>query len=153
NWVSWHLDTSWVGALAPVDTFRADPAVPSDWYRVQSTDYSASGFDRGHITPNADRDNENRIPINQETYLMSNMVPQAPDNNQGPWANLETALRNMLTQNGEDNEMYIVAGPAGVGGTNDSGVVNTIANGHVTVPAYTWKVALVLPKGENDLSR
>src|SRR5262245_26227149 len=35
NWVSWHLDQSWSGTLARVDTFRADPAVPPDWYRVQ----------------------------------------------------------------------------------------------------------------------
>jgi DNA/RNA endonuclease G (NUC1) len=153
NWVSWHLDTSWFGSLARFDTFRADPAVPPDWYRVQGTDYFTTGFDRGHMTPNADRDNENRIPINQETYLMSNMVPQAPDNNQGPWADLENDLRSLLTGGGADNEIYIVSGPLGVGGTGSNGPANTIANGHVTVPAYTWKVALVLPRGDNDLSR
>ena len=38
------------------------------------------------MTPNADRDKETSIPINQATFLMSNMVAQAPDNNQGPWA-------------------------------------------------------------------
>src|SRR4030095_6795721 len=32
-------------------------------------------------------------------------------------------------------------------------VTTTLANGHVSVPAYTWKVALVLPKGDNDISR
>ncbi|MDQ3906899.1 MAG: Ig-like domain-containing protein, partial [Acidobacteriota bacterium] len=148
NWVSWHLSSEWYGTLTRVDTFRADPAVPADWYRVQGTDYSFSGFDRGHMTPNADRDNQNRLPINQETYLMSNMVPQAPDNNQGPWANLEGYLRT-LTDAG--NEIYIVSGPLGVGGTgSNGGVTTTIANGHVTVPAYTWKVALVLPKQDGD---
>jgi DNA/RNA endonuclease G (NUC1) len=148
NWVSWHLDSSWYGSLARVDTFRADPAVPSNWYRVQATDFFLSGFDRGHMTPNADRDNQNRIPINQETYLMSNMVPQAPDNNQGPWANLENYLRS-LTDAG--NELYIISGPAGVGGTgSNGGVTTTIADGHVTVPASTWKVVLVLPKQDGD---
>lgn len=153
NWVSWHLDTSWFGNLTRVDTFRADPRVPPDWYRVQATDYFTSGFDRGHMTPNADRDNENRIPINQETYLMSNMVPQAPDNNQGPWAEFENYLRSILTDNG-GQEIYIVSGPYGVGGSgSNGGTTNTIANGHVTVPSYTWKVALVLPKGDDDISR
>ena len=153
NWVSWHLDTSWFGSLARIDTFRPDPAVTPDWYRVQATDYFTTGFDRGHMTPNADRDNENRIPINQETYLMSNMVPQAPDNNQGPWANLENDLRSILTTGGE-NEIYIVSGPLGVGGSgSNGGTTTTIAGGHVTVPAYTWKVALVLPKGDDDVSR
>jgi endonuclease G len=149
NWVSWHLETEWTGSLSRTDTFRADPAVPADWYRVQSTDYFASGFDRGHMTPNADRDNPASIPLNQETFLMSNMVPQAPNNNQGPWADLESFLRTLLT----DNEIYVVSGPAGAGGSGDNGPATTIANGHVTVPAYTWKVALVIPRGENDISR
>lgn len=148
NWVSWHLTSEWYGSLARVDTFRADPAVPPDWYRVEGTDFSLSGFDRGHMCPNADRDNQNRVPINQETYLMSNMVPQAPDNNQGPWANLEAYLRT-LTDAG--SELYIVSGPAGQGGTgSNGGVTNTLANGHVIVPAYTWKVVLVLDKQDGD---
>ena len=149
NWVSWHLDSSWYGTLARVDTFRPDPAVDPTWYRVQAFDYSLSGFDRGHMTPNADRDNQNRIPINQETYLMSNMVPQAPDNNQGPWANLEADLRTIADGG---NELYIISGPLGVGGVGSANgnTVNTIANGHVTVPAYTWKVALVLQSGSGD---
>src|SRR5262249_19550561 len=56
NWVSWHLTDEWVGTLARLDTFRPDPAVPPDWYRVQSFDFSGTGFDRRHMTPNADRD-------------------------------------------------------------------------------------------------
>jgi DNA/RNA endonuclease G (NUC1)/outer membrane lipoprotein SlyB len=150
NWVSWHLETAWYGTLSRVDTFRPDPAVPPTWYRVQAFDFFTTGFDRGHMTPNADRDNQNRIPVNQETYLMSNMVPQAPDNNQGPWADMENALR-ALTDAG--NELYIVSGPAGVGGTGSSGFMTTVAGGHVTVPASTWKVVLVLPKGDNDIAR
>ncbi len=154
NWVSWHLSDEWIGNLARVDTFRPDPQVPPDWYRVQAFDFSGTGFDRGHMTPNADRDKETSTPINQATFLMSNMVAQAPGNNQGPWAALESYLRTLVTQG---NELYIVAGPAGVGGSgSNGGVTSTVANGHVKVPESTWKVALVLPKntiGEDDLSR
>jgi endonuclease G, mitochondrial len=146
NWVSWHLDDTWVGSLARVDTFRADPAVPAEWYRVLSTDYFGSGFDRGHMVPNADRDPATSMPINQATFLMTNMIPQAPDNNQGPWANMENYLRTLLPA----NELYIVAGGSGVGGTGSSGFMTTFANGNVTVPALTWKVALVLPKASGD---
>jgi endonuclease G, mitochondrial len=156
NWASWHLSEEWVGTLARVDTFRPDPAVPPDWYRVQSFDFSGSGFDRGHMVPNADRDKETSSPINQATFLMSNMLAQAPDNNQGPWANLENDLRALLPAGpGEPaKEIYIVAGGAGSGGTGSSGAATTLANGHVTVPAYTWKVALVIPAADgDDLSR
>jgi DNA/RNA endonuclease G (NUC1) len=147
NWVSWHLSDEWTGTLARVDTFRADPEVPPDWYRVQSFDFAGTGFDRGHLTPNADRDKETSIPINQATFLMSNMVAQAPDNNQGPWAEFENYLRTLLPA----DELYIVAGGLGTGGTgSNGGVTTTVAGGHVTVPAYTWKVALVLPKDAGD---
>ncbi|HKG97836.1 MAG TPA: DNA/RNA non-specific endonuclease, partial [Pyrinomonadaceae bacterium] len=149
NWVAWHLTDEWVGSLVRVDTFRPDPAVLPTWYRVQATDFSGSGFDRGHMTPNADRDKETSIPINQATFLMSNMIAQAPDNNQGPWAELENFLRTLLPA----NELYIVSGPFGTGGTGSAGFANTIANGHVTVPSSTWKVVLVIPKGDNDVSR
>ena len=80
---------------------------------MQSFDFSGSGFDRGHMTPNADRDKETSIPINQATFLMSNMVAQAPDNNQGPWAALENYLRTLVEHRGE---LYIVAGPDRCGG-------------------------------------
>jgi DNA/RNA endonuclease G (NUC1)/fibronectin type 3 domain-containing protein len=147
NWVSWHLSDEWTGSLARVDTFRPDPAVPPDWYRVLASDFFASGFDRGHMCPNADRDKETSIPINQATFLMSNMVAQSPDNNQGPWAALESYLRSLLPA----DEIYIVSGPAGSGGSgSNGGTTTTLANGHVTVPASTWKCALVLPKASGD---
>ena len=151
NWVSWHLSDEWVGSLQRADTFRPDPAVPAEWYRVLHTDYFSSGFDRGHMVPNADRDPQTSLPINQATFLMSNMIPQAPDNNQGPWANMENYLRTLLPA----NELYIVAGGAGTGGTGSSGFATTIADGKVTVPAQTWKVVLVLPKDNtgDDVSR
>jgi hypothetical protein len=99
------------------------------------------------MTPNADRDKETSIPINQATFLMSNMVAQAPDNNQGPWAELEGYLRTLLPA----NELYIVAGGVGVGGIgSNGGETTTLAQGHVTVPNQTWKVALVLPKDSGD---
>ena len=103
--------------------------MPADWYRVQSFDFAGTGFDRGHLTPNADRDKETSIPINQATFLMSNMLAQAPDNNQGPWASLENYLRTLLPA----DELYIVAGGAGTGGTGSNGsVTTTLAGGKLT---------------------
>jgi len=148
NWVSWHLQDTWTGNLPRTETFRADPAVSPDWYRVQSTDYAGSGFNRVQMTPDADRNNPASIPLNQETFLMSNVVPMNSDT-EAAWTGFENYLRTLLP----DNEIYIVAGTAGVGGIGDNGPATTIANGQVTVPSHAWKVALVLPAGENDLSR
>jgi endonuclease G, mitochondrial len=146
NWVSWHLADEWIGSLARVDTFRADPAVPPEWFRVNHTSYAASGFDRGHLVPNTDRDRQTALPVNQATFLMTNMIPQAPDSNEGPWASLERYLRTLLPA----NELYIIAGGSGNGGTGTNGFATTIAGGQIAVPAVIWKVVLVLPKADGD---
>ena len=78
---------------------------------------------------------------------MTNMIPQSPDSNQGPWASFENYLR---TQTDAGNEIYMVSGPAGVGGTGSAGFAATIANGNVTVPASSWKVLLVLSSQTGD---
>ena len=149
NWVSWHLDSTWLGSAARQDDFRPDPELPAAWYHVLSTDYSNSGFDRGHHTPSADRTSS--VADNSATFLMTNMMPQAPDNNQGPWEQLETYCRTLVSQG---NELYIVAGGSGTGGTgSNGGVTTTIAGGRVSVPSQTWKVILVLPNGSDDAAR
>ena len=140
NWVSWHLDTSWLGSAPRQDDFRADTTLPTGWYQVQATDYSGSGFDRGHMCPSADR--TVTIAANSATFLMTNMIPQLPANNQGVWANLESYSRTLVSQG---NELYIISG--------GHGLQHFIANGNVAVPAQTWKVIIVLPVGSNDVSR
>lgn len=140
NWVSWHLDNSWLGSTPRQDDFRADTTLPTGWYRVQATDYSGSGFDRGHMCPSADR--TVTVTANSATFLMTNMIPQLPANNQGVWANLESYSRTLVSQG---NELYIISG--------GQGLQYFIANGHVAVPAQTWKVIIVLPVGSNDVSR
>lgn len=140
NWVSWQLNRNWLGSAARQDDFRADTSLPSTWYRVQGTDYQGSGFDRGHMTPSADR--TRTVTDNSATFLMTNMIPQAPDNNQGPWANLENYSRDLVVNQGK--ELYIISGGYGVGGTGSNGTRYTIANGNVQVPARTWKVIVVL---------
>ncbi len=140
NWVAWHLNSSWLGSAARQDDFRADTALPSSWYHVQGTSYSGSGYDRGHMCPSADRTNS--VTSNSATFLMTNMLPQAPNNNQGPWERLEDSCRALVSQG---NELYIYSG--------GYGSLGTINNGHVTVPSYTWKVVVVLRNGDNDLSR
>lgn len=148
NWVAWHLDTSWLGSTPRQDDFRPDETLPAGWFRAQSNSYSGSGFDRGHYCPSGDRTLS--VADNSATFLMTNMMPQAPDNNQGPWEELESYART-LAQAG--NEMYIYMGGAGQGGVGSAGAANTVAGGNVVVPAYTWKVIVVLPNGDNDADR
>ena len=149
NWVAWHLDSTWVGTTPRQNDYRSDSSLPTGWYQVQATDYYGSGFDRGHNCPSGDR--TSTVADNSATFRMTNLIPQAPDNNQGPWEFLESYCRALAARG---YEMYIYMGGAGMGGSGaNGGVTNTLANGHVNVPEYTWKVVLALPNGTNDLSR
>lgn len=148
NWVSWQLNTSWLGSTPRQDDFRADTTLPSGCYRVTSSDYTGSGFDRGHMTPSADR--TNTVANNSATFLMTNIIPQAPDNNQGVWANLENYSRSLVTE--QNKELYIISGSYGSGGTGSNGTRTTIASGNVTVPARTWKVIVILNSSNNGAS-
>jgi endonuclease G, mitochondrial len=148
NWVSWHLSSAWLGSTPRQDDFRADNSLPSAFYRVQPSDYTGSGFDRGHNCPSADR--TLTVTDNSATFLMSNMIPQAPTNNQQTWANLESYCRKLVSQG---NELYIIMGQYGKGGSGSNGYKETLADGKVTVPNRIWKVIVVLPVGTNDVSR
>lgn len=146
NWVAWRLDSSWLGSAQRQDDYRPDPQLPAEWYRVVSSDYSNSGYTRGHMCPSGDRTRS--IPDNSATFLMTNFVPQSASNNNGTWNEQEVYLRS-LAQSG--NEIYTFSGGAGSAGKIGSGCGS--ANGCVNVPTVTWKVALVLPNGDNDLAR
>ena len=143
NWVSWQLNRSCLGSAPRQDDFRADPTLPSGWYRVTSSDYTGSGFDRGHMAPSADR--TNTVTNNSSTFLMTNIVPQAPDNNQGYWAQLESYARTLVNTQGK--ELYIIAGSYGQGGAGSNGSASTIAGGKVVVPARLFKIIVVTNPG------
>lgn len=148
NWVSWHLSEAWTGDQDRCDCFRQDTTLPSSFYRPTTDDYTNTGFDRGHICPSADRNLTEES--NENTFFMSNIAPQAPDNNRGCWANFETYLRSLTL---EGNEIHIIAGVNGMGGTGSNGFANTIDSEQITVSDSFWKVALVLSNGSSDINR
>ena len=40
NWVSWHLDNTWLGSATRCDCFASDVLLPSGVYRVSSSSYT-----------------------------------------------------------------------------------------------------------------
>lgn len=149
NWVSWHVNQQWIGDAPRQDNFRSDPSLPAAWYKVNTYAYTGSGFDRGHNCPSADR--SNTPEANAATFLMTNIIPQAPTHNRETWGNLEEYIRTLIEQGGQ--ECYIIMGSYGTGGTGTNGFKETIANGKITVPAQIWKVVVVIPEGDDDGNR
>lgn len=148
NWVSWHLSSAWKGDVRRGNDFRPDPTLPTDWFHVKTSDYTDTGFDRGHLCPSDDRDGS--ADDNSSTFLMTNIVPEAPRHNREVWKNLEDYCRQLVTGG---NELYIIAGTDGTGGTGANGQESKLASGKLTVPKSLWKVIVVLPVGSNDASR
>ncbi|MBD1835404.1 DNA/RNA non-specific endonuclease [Cyanobacteria bacterium FACHB-472] len=132
NWASWQLNKSWLGNTDRQDNFRPDPSLPAGWEKVTPTIYSGSGYDRGHIVPSADR--TKTLEDNSATFLITNIMPQTPDNNRNTWGNLEDYSRELVSQG---KELYIIAGPLGTQKTLKS---------KVTAPTATWKIVVVLDR-------
>lgn len=149
NWVSWHLSSKWLGDVSRyTGDFYPDPNLPAGWYAVQHSDYTYTGFDRGHMCPSADR--TNTYEDNKATFMTTNIVPQSPNNNRKTWEGLESYCRT-LVNNGD--ELYIIAGPYGTGGTGTYGFETSIANGNINVPQAVWKIVVVLSAGDDDIAR
>lgn len=149
NWVSWHLSTAWKGPAVRCDCFTGDASLPTGFFKSVTSNYTNTGFDRGHQCPSDDRDGSDAD--NAATFLMTNIMPQAPNLNQITWGALEAYCRTLITSG---NELYIIAGGYGQGGTgSNGGVTNTIASGQINVPSHYWKVIVVLPNGKNDPTR
>ena len=143
NWVSYDLDATAFGPEDRCDCFTYDPLLPVSFTRYTTADYTGAGtfagygIDRGHLTRSFDRTSASLD--NATTFYFSNVVPQASDLNQGPWAEMENYLGDLARL--QNKEVYIIAGASGSKGT----VKN---EGLITIPAYTWKVAVILPRDQ-----
>ncbi|HXI54801.1 MAG TPA: DNA/RNA non-specific endonuclease, partial [Polyangia bacterium] len=141
NWVSYDLDASAFGTEDRCDCFTFDPALPASFARYTTADYTGAGafhgygIDRGHLTRSFDRTSASLD--NAFTFYFTNVVPQASDLNQGPWAALENDLGDLARFS--NKEVYIIAGVAGSKGTLKN-------QGKIVIPARTWKVAVILPR-------
>jgi DNA/RNA endonuclease G (NUC1) len=139
NWVSYDLDAAHFGLEDRCNCFTMDPDLPASFPHLTTDDYTNSGtfagygIDRGHMTRSFDR--TTGTLDNARTFLFSNVVPQAADLNQGPWANMESDLGDLARFS--DKEVYIIAGPAGNKGTLKN-------QGKIVIPTSTWKVAVIM---------
>jgi endonuclease G len=137
TWVSWELNASWLGNVSRYrGRFLPDETLPAGWYRVVHEDYAGSGYDRGHLVPSQDR---TRTPAaNRATFVLTNVLPQVHELNEGPWLRLEELCHRLAEQG---RELFLVAG--GVYPAHP----RTIGGG-VSVPAAFFKIIVVLEPGQ-----
>ena len=87
------------------DSFHEESQLPQSM-RAQLSDYSGSGYDRGHLAPNGDMANRSQ---QYDSFSLANIAPQSPRNNRYIWRNIESATRYLTQQYGE---VYTVTGVA-----------------------------------------
>lgn len=76
-----------------------------EYFRSAEVDYRFTGFDRGHLVPACD--NVANARWVDQSYLLSNVVPMAPNINRGPWARLEGYVTHVARHS---KNIYIVTG-------------------------------------------
>lgn len=150
NWVYYTLTDDMVsnGGEERSNNFRMDQKVLTQ--SAKSSDYTKSGYDRGHLCPAADM-GFNQVSM-EESFLMSNISPQVPDFNRGIWKELESQVRDWARK---EQKIIVVTGPVF---SDNKGVIGKEG---VLIPGYYFKViydatdepkliAFVLPNSKSD---
>lgn len=145
NWVAYHLSAPHIAAGQDrCNCFTFDPLVEAAGHaRYTTADYTGAGafagygIDRGHLARSFDRTSGSLD--NARTYYFSNIIPQTADQNQGPWAMMENQLGDRARFDNRD--LWIYAGATGSIGT-------VKGEGLITIPEWTWKVAVIMPSGQ-----
>lgn len=130
KWVAYELTSAETHKVASrTNKFLPDPQVKTN--TANSSDYLASGYDRGHLAPAGDMSWSSTAMA--ESFYYSNICPQVPAFNRGIWKRLEALVRTWAIEN---NAVYVVAGPVLTNG------LKTIGPDKVSVPKYFFKVIL-----------
>lgn len=146
RWSCYQMHNGYTGDYSRVvDGYLDDDNVPSGSKWEQ--DYiKGSGFDHGHICPNADR--KYSYEANRQTFYLTNMQPQykkfngfnekGDDKGRGLWVRLEETLRGW-TPSAKSDTLYVCKG-----GTIDqeSDILKRI-QGKLIVPKYFFVACLM----------
>ena len=127
--VSWTLlPQNALGCVARSNAFVADASVPNG---ATPQDYAGTGYDKGHMAPDGDQSWDQQVEY--ESFLMTNMNPQAGSLNRGIWKLLETSVRGWTVQLNQSYTVYV----GGVYNAQDK----TIGKG-VVVPHGFYKIVI-----------
>lgn len=118
------------GKLERTNQFFQDTRINRD-YRSVLDDYKNSGYDRGHMAPAADMTEERAM---QQSFALTNIVPQNPENNREAWKKIEEDTRKYAKRSKGNTYIYTGA----IFKNNEKST--TIGNNQVWVPSHLFKV-------------
>ena len=117
-----------LGCFPRTNAFVADQSVPGG---ARPDDYTGTGYDKGHAAPDGDLSWSQQVEY--DSFLMTNMYPQAGSLNRGIWKLLETSVRGWAVQTNQSYTIFVGA----FYGQGDK----TIGNG-VIVPHGYYKIVI-----------
>ena len=117
-----------LGCVVRSNAFVADQSISGG---ATPQDYAATGYDKGHMAPDGDQSWDQQVEF--ESFLMTNMSPQAGSLNRGIWKLLETSVRGWVVQRNQSYTMYV----GGIYDSNDK----RIGKG-VVVPHAFYKIVI-----------
>ena len=117
-----------LGCVARTNAFAANQFVPNG---AVPADYIGTGYDKGHMAPDGDLSWDPQVEY--ESFLMTNMSPQAGSLNRGIWKLLETSVRGWVVQRNQSYTVYV----GGIYSASDK----RIGNG-VVVPHAFYKIVI-----------
>ncbi len=142
HWVGYTLVKSdMVSGAERSDSFVIDPQIKAKgiaW--ATSSDYTKTGYDRGHLLPSADRSSS--AAVNKTTFYMSNVAPQLPGLNRGVWKSLEEQVRDWAAS---ADTVFVVVGTI----LDPSADPKTIGR-QVSVPDKFFKAIMIKKKGSEN---
>lgn len=132
---------AWVAYRVTLDKWHEEHKRPSSFKtdydtkaRVTHKHYTRSGYDRGHMAPNEAVSESYGRQAQLDTFLMSNVVPQKPNLNQGPWRLFEEWV---VDQAKEEDTLWVVTGPI-----YDPDQTSYLPNTAIRIPTAFWKVVI-----------
>lgn len=133
NWVAYNVTSETINGPSRSRYWKADPDLDAS-DTLEPGDYTDANAiletDRGHQVPLASFSNTDDWAM---LNYLSNITPQSSNLNQGPWVDLETAVRDMVSS-GQD--VYVVSGPLyewSFGSLPEADETHTIPSGYFKV--------------------
>ena len=117
-----------LGCVARTNAFVADKSVANG---ATPNDYAGTGYDKGHMAPDGDLSFNTQVEF--ESFLMTNMSPQAGSLNRGIWKLLETSVRGWAVQLNQPYTVYV----GGIYDPNDKKI-----GAGVVVPHAFYKIVI-----------
>lgn len=93
-----------LGCFPRTNAFVADASIKDG---AKPDDYVGTGYDKGHAAPDGDLSYNQQVEY--ESFLMTNMYPQAGSLNRGIWKLLETSVRGWAVQRNQSFTIYVGA--------------------------------------------